>query len=88
MTDRFPEIVALAGDLPALLKPLVQGTADYAKGNRFRDFHSLSKMPLLRRAGGARAPGVVQLVAAGLDEVGGHRSAFNQSLMQTLRRSV
>lgn len=37
--------------LPALLKPLVDGQTDYAKGNRFRDFKSLQKMPLLRRIG-------------------------------------
>lgn len=40
-----------ASDLSALLRPLVAGTADYAKGNRFRDFHALSQMPVLRRAG-------------------------------------
>lgn len=38
-------------DLPSLLRPLIHGVADYSKGNRFRDFHALSQMPLLRRAG-------------------------------------
>ena len=37
--------------LPALLTPLIQGQADYAKGNRFRDFQALQKMPLIRRMG-------------------------------------
>lgn len=37
--------------LPLLLKPLMDGQADYTKGNRFRDFQSLRKMPLLRRIG-------------------------------------
>jgi dolichol-phosphate mannosyltransferase len=37
--------------LPALLTPLIQGRADYTKGNRFRDFASLQKMPLIRRIG-------------------------------------
>ncbi|HLA08566.1 MAG TPA: glycosyltransferase family 2 protein [Anaerolineales bacterium] len=37
--------------LPALLAPLVQGQADYTKGNRFRDFVSLQQMPLIRRVG-------------------------------------
>jgi glycosyltransferase involved in cell wall biosynthesis len=37
--------------LPALLNPLIDGRADYTKGNRFRDFKSLQKMPLLRRIG-------------------------------------
>lgn len=37
--------------LPDLLHPLIDGQADYAKGNRFRDFQSLQKMPLIRRVG-------------------------------------
>lgn len=38
-------------NLPELLLPLIAGEADYAKGNRFRDFQALAKMPILRRAG-------------------------------------
>ncbi|MBN2115709.1 MAG: glycosyltransferase family 2 protein [Anaerolineales bacterium] len=37
--------------LPDLLQPLVEARADYSKGNRFRDFKSLQKMPLIRRIG-------------------------------------
>jgi glycosyltransferase involved in cell wall biosynthesis len=37
--------------LPGLLLPLLKGQADYAKGNRFRDFQALQKMPLMRRIG-------------------------------------
>jgi glycosyltransferase involved in cell wall biosynthesis len=37
--------------LPDLVLPLVQGDADYAKGNRFRDFRALRQMPALRRVG-------------------------------------
>ena len=37
--------------LPDLLTPLIEGRADYTKGNRFRDFHALQKMPLIRRMG-------------------------------------
>lgn len=37
--------------VPSLLMPLIDGQADYTKGNRFRDFKSLQKMPLLRRIG-------------------------------------
>jgi hypothetical protein len=33
------------------LTPLIIGKADYAKGNRFRDFASLRKMPITRRVG-------------------------------------
>ena len=39
------------GHLPILLKPLIEGRADYTKGNRFRDFKSLQKMPFIRRVG-------------------------------------
>jgi glycosyltransferase involved in cell wall biosynthesis len=51
-------VVKLDGDgqmdperMAALLRPLVAGEADYAKGNRFHDFRALSQMPPLRRAG-------------------------------------
>ena len=37
--------------IPALVTPLLEGKADYAKGNRFRDFESLRHMPLVRRIG-------------------------------------
>jgi glycosyltransferase involved in cell wall biosynthesis len=37
--------------IPALVIPLLEGKADYAKGNRFRDFESLRHMPLIRRIG-------------------------------------
>jgi hypothetical protein len=37
--------------IPALVTPLLEGKADYAKGNRFRDFESLRRMPLIRRIG-------------------------------------
>ncbi|HJS17472.1 MAG TPA: glycosyltransferase family 2 protein [Anaerolineales bacterium] len=37
--------------LPPLLLPLIAGQADYTKGNRFRDFRSLQRMPLIRRVG-------------------------------------
>lgn len=37
--------------LPDLLLPLILGQADYAKGNRFRDFQALQKMPGIRRFG-------------------------------------
>ena len=37
--------------IPALVTPLLEGKADYAKGNRFRDFESLRHMPIIRRIG-------------------------------------
>ena len=51
-------IVKIDGDhqmdpayIPALITPLLQGRADYAKGNRFRDLDALQHMPLVRRFG-------------------------------------
>jgi dolichol-phosphate mannosyltransferase len=51
-------IVKIDGDgqmplwlVPQLLAPLVEGTADYTKGNRFRDFIALRQMPPARRFG-------------------------------------
>jgi dolichol-phosphate mannosyltransferase len=38
-------------NLPDLVAPLIEGTADYTKGNRFRDFAALRRMPLVRRIG-------------------------------------
>ena len=37
--------------IPELIKPLIDNKADYTKGNRFRDFKSLKKMPIIRRIG-------------------------------------
>jgi len=37
--------------LPELISSLIDGKADYAKGNRFRDFIALQKMPFIRRLG-------------------------------------
>jgi len=51
-------VIKLDGDgqmdsahIPALITPLIQGKADYVKGNRFRDFQSLQQMPFIRRLG-------------------------------------
>jgi glycosyltransferase involved in cell wall biosynthesis len=51
-------VIKLDGDgqmdpvhIPALIAPLIAGEADYAKGNRFRDFVALQQMPLIRRVG-------------------------------------
>jgi dolichol-phosphate mannosyltransferase len=51
-------VVKLDGDgqmdpanIEALVKPLLQGKADFSKGNRFRDFRALRAMPIGRRLG-------------------------------------
>lgn len=38
-------------NIDQLLMPIIDGKADYTKGNRFRDFHTLPKMPKLRLFG-------------------------------------
>ena len=40
-----------ARHIASLLAPLLQGSADYTKGNRFRNFPALRKMPVIRRIG-------------------------------------
>lgn len=37
--------------IPDLLKPLILDKAEYAKGNRFRDFKALKSMPVTRKTG-------------------------------------
>jgi len=37
--------------IPKLITPIIENKADYTKGNRFRDFKSLKKMPVIRRIG-------------------------------------
>ena len=37
--------------IPSLVKPILDGKADYTKGNRFRDLKALRKMPVIRRIG-------------------------------------
>ncbi|MFM8367761.1 MAG: glycosyltransferase family 2 protein [Chloroflexota bacterium] len=51
-------VIKLDGDgqmdpryIPALITPLIAGEADYAKGNRFRDFSALRQLPFVRRIG-------------------------------------
>lgn len=37
--------------IPALIKPIIEGRAEFTKGNRFRDFSALRRMPIIRRIG-------------------------------------
>src|SRR5690242_12685352 len=37
--------------ISALIKPIIDTKADFTKGNRFRDFNALRRMPLVRRIG-------------------------------------
>lgn len=56
--DRMDVVVKIDGDgqmdpilLPAFVSPIINGNADYTKGNRFWDMKQIRQMPLLRRIG-------------------------------------
>ncbi|MBT2768129.1 glycosyltransferase family 2 protein [Stenotrophomonas sp. ISL-67] len=56
--DGMSVIVKIDGDgqmdpalLPMFVAPILNGDADYTKGNRFWDLSHIARMPLLRRAG-------------------------------------
>ncbi|MFT5207397.1 MAG: dolichol-phosphate mannosyltransferase [Candidatus Omnitrophota bacterium] len=51
------------GDMQSILEPLINGRADYAKGNRFADFRTLEKMPSIRRFGNAWLSFLTKLVS-------------------------
>lgn len=58
LADGARVIVKIDGDgqmdpslLPAFVAPILRGTADYTKGNRFWDLEQIKRMPLLRRIG-------------------------------------
>lgn len=60
LLDGYDIVVKMDGDnqmdpayLPALIAPLLAGTADYTKGNRFFELYSLTGMPLTRLIGNA-----------------------------------
>jgi len=40
-----------AEHLPALLQPILEGAADFAKGNRFSSSRNITRMPFIRRMG-------------------------------------
>jgi glycosyltransferase involved in cell wall biosynthesis len=58
LTTDADVVVKMDGDgqmdpamLPFLLDPIVSGSADFSKGNRFNDFRALQQMPRIRRMG-------------------------------------
>jgi glycosyltransferase involved in cell wall biosynthesis len=60
MDDGMDILVKLDGDgqmdparIPSLVRPLLEGEADYAKGNRFFNLHDVSGMPVVRLIGNA-----------------------------------
>lgn len=52
-----------SAELPGLLQPLVEGRADYAKGNRFRHVRDLGRMPRARLFGNVLLTFMTKLVS-------------------------
>ena len=73
--------------LDALVAPLVAGRADYAKGNRFRDFRALKTMPKIRLFGNSALSFVVK-VASGywniMDPTNGY-TAVHRRVLEKLK---
>jgi glycosyltransferase involved in cell wall biosynthesis len=71
--------------LPALLAPLEEDRADYAKGNRFRDFRALRSMPRLRLFGNSVLSFMVK-AASGywnvMDPTNGYTAIHRRALSQ------
>ncbi|MBI5569916.1 MAG: glycosyltransferase family 2 protein [Desulfomonile tiedjei] len=70
MTFGCDIVVKLDGDgqmnpdlIPALIAPLVRGSADYAKGNRFRELEALGQMPKVRLFGNSVLSFLVKAVS-------------------------
>jgi dolichol-phosphate mannosyltransferase len=74
--------------IPSLVAPLVEGRADFAKGNRFADLAVISAMPPLRRAGNLALSFLVK-AASGywslLDPCNGYIAATSD-LLRDIRR--
>ena len=98
--DGYLIVVKMDGDnqmnpafLPTLIAPLVQGEADYAKGNRFFDVYTLNAMPSVRLIGNAALSFIVK-AASGywdiMDPTNGytaiHRVALLRLPLQRLER--
>ncbi len=69
--------------IPNLIEPLVKGEADYAKGNRFRDFEKLRDMPRARLFGNSVLTFFIK-AASGywniLDPVNGYTAIHRRAL--------
>jgi glycosyltransferase involved in cell wall biosynthesis len=72
LSEHADAVAVMAGDaqmdpsdLPAVLSPVLSGSADYVKGNRFRS-RERARMPLLRRLAG-KVLSLATRLASGLD---------------------
>lgn len=92
LTSDTDIIVKMDGDgqmdpecLPALLQPLCDHTADFAKGNRFNDFEALKSMPTSRRIGNLGLSFLIK-AASGYWEVFDPSNGFIAIERHTLKR--
>ena len=72
-------------DLPALLDPIAQGRADYAKGNRFAHPDLLRAMPWLRLAGNL-ALSFLTRISAGYPHLMDSQCGYTAAATSLLRR--
>lgn len=72
-----------ASDLTELIRPVVEGRADYAKGNRFRRLRELSTMPTVRLFGNSVLSFATKLVSgywSNLDPTNGYTAISADAL--------
>jgi len=72
-------------DLVPLVEPLLEGRADFSKGNRFRDFQALRSMPLIRQIGNMGLSFLVK-VATGYWDILDPTNGFIAIRHEALRR--
>ena len=91
LADGHQRVVKMDGDgqmdpayLDALLAPILEGRADYAKGNRFCGWRSLRAMPRPRLLGNATASLLMSLVCGrvSLDPCNGYTAITRDLLLQ------
>src|SRR6185312_6497545 len=93
MADGFEVVVKMDGDnqmdpsyLPALVAPILNGDADYTKGNRFFNIYTLTSMPTARLFGNA-ALSFISKVSSGywdiMDPTNGY-TAIHRIALQSL----
>lgn len=71
--------------IPELIKPIVDGNADYTKGNRFRDFKALRSMPKLRLLGNSGLSFLIK-IASGYWNIIDPTNGYTAIKMETLKK--
>ena len=90
IADNYDVVVKIDGDgqmdpgfIPSLIRPILEGKADYVKGNRFFTLESLKTMPNIRKFGNALLS-LVNKVSSGywniMDPTNGYTAIHKQAL--------